>query len=185
MFKTNGKIHYIIGDATLPIETEAEDRLIVHCCNSLGAWGAGFVVPLGKRYPSAKEEYKKFIEENKGKSILGEVNEVPVGEHLYVENLIGQSFLYKKPNGEIPCNYIAIETGFLNIITKWFSYNSTIHKDNQNFSIHMPRIGCGLAGGDWQTIEEIIYRTFIDIADVDVYVYDLKEQKDTIYDNRG
>jgi len=180
-----GKIHYIIGDATLPIETEAENRLIVHCCNSLGAWGAGFVVPLGKRYPSAKEEYKKFIEENKDKSILGEVNEVPVGEHLYVENLIGQSFLYKKPNGEIPCNYIAIETGFLNIITKWFSYNSTIHKDNQNFSIHMPRIGCGLAGGDWQTIEEIIYRTFIDIADVDVYVYDLKEQKDTIYDNRG
>ena len=49
----------------------------------------------------------------------------------------------------------------------------------------MPRIGCGLAGGDWKTIENIIQRTFIDIADVDVYVYDLKEQKDTIYDNRG
>lgn len=179
------KIHYIIGDATLPIETEVENRLIVHCCNSLGAWGAGFVVPLGKRYPLAKEGYKKFIAENKSKSILGEVNEVKVANNIYVENLIGQSFLYKKANGEIPCNYIAIETGFLNIIRKWFSYNSTIHKDKQNFSIHMPRIGCGLAGGDWKTIEEIIYRTFIDIADVDVYVYDLKEQKDTIYDNRG
>lgn len=72
MFKTNGKIHYIIGDATLPIETEAENRLIVHCCNTLGAWGAGFVVPLGRRYPLAKEGYKKFIEGNKGKSILGQ-----------------------------------------------------------------------------------------------------------------
>ena len=58
------KIHYIIGDATLPIETEAENRLIVHCCNTLGAWGAGFVVPLGERYPSAKEEYKKFISQS-------------------------------------------------------------------------------------------------------------------------
>lgn len=170
------KIHYIIGDATLPIETEAENRLIVHCCNSLGAWGAGFVVPLGRRYPLAKEEYKKFIEENKGKFILGEVNEVPVGKHLYVENLIGQSFLYKKPNGEIPCNYTAIEIGFFNIIVKWF------HVKKESFSIHMPRIGCGLAGGDWETIENIIYRTFIDIADVDVYVYDLKKQDNTEYE---
>lgn len=166
------KIHYIIGDATLPIETEAENRLIVHCCNTLGAWGAGFVVPLGNRYPLAKEEYKKFINENKGKSILGEVNEVPVGKHLYIENLMGQSFLRKKPNGEIPCNYIAIETGFLNIIKK--------HKEN--FSVHMPRIGCGLAGGDWKTIENIIQRTFVDIANVDVYVYDLKDDGVTNYD---
>ena len=166
------KIHYIIGDATLPIETEAENRLIVHCCNTLGAWGAGFVVPLANRYPLAKEEYKKFINENKGKSILGEVNEVPVGKHLYIENLMGQSFLRKKPNGDIPCNYVAIETGFLNIIKK--------HKEN--FSVHMPRIGCGLAGGDWKTIENIIYRTFIDIADVDVYVYDLKDDGVTNYD---
>lgn len=170
------KIHYIIGDATLPIETEAENRLIVHCCNTLGAWGAGFVVPLGERYPSAKEEYKNFINENKGKSILGEVNEVPVGKHLFVENLMGQSFLYKKPNGEIPCNYIAIEHGFLKIMENW--------SDKGNYSIHMPRIGCGLAGGDWKTIENIIQRTFVDIANVDVYVYDLKEQKDTVYDNR-
>ena len=57
--------------------------------------------------------------------------------------------------------------------------------DKGNYSIHMPRIGCGLAGGDWKTIENIIQRTFVDIANVDVYVYDLKEQKDTVYDNRG
>jgi O-acetyl-ADP-ribose deacetylase (regulator of RNase III) len=179
------KIHYIIGDATLPIETEAENRLIVHCCNTLGAWGAGFVVPLGRRYPLAKDGYKKFIEENKGIISLGEVNEVKVADNIYVENLIGQSFLYKKANGEIPCNYIAIETGFLNIIRKWLSYYEVFHNEKQNFSIHMPRIGCGLAGGDWKTIENIIQRTFIDIAEVDVYVYDLKEQKDTIYDNRA
>jgi O-acetyl-ADP-ribose deacetylase (regulator of RNase III) len=179
------KIHYIIGDATLPIETEAKNRLIVHCCNTLGVWGAGFVVPLGERYPKAKERYKEFIEENKGIISLGEVNEVKVADNIYVENLIGQSFLYKKANGEIPCNYIAIETGFLNIIRKWLSYYEVFHNQKQNFSIHMPRIGCGLAGGDWKTIENIIQRTFVDIANVDVYVYDLKEQKDTIYDNRG
>ena len=169
-----GKIHYIIGDATLPIETEAENRLIVHCCNTLGAWGAGFVVPLGRRYPKAKERYKKFIEENKGISMLGEVNEVKVADNIYVENLIGQSFLYKKANGEIPCNYIAIEHGFLKIMENW--------SNKGNYSIHMPRIGCGLAGGDWKTIENIIQRTFVGIANVDVYVYDLKDDGVTNYD---
>lgn len=169
-----GKIHYIIGDATLPIETEAENRLIVHCCNTLGAWGAGFVVPLGRRYPKAKERYKKFIEENKGISMLGEVNEVKVADNIYVENLIGQSFLYKKANGEIPCNYIAIEHGFLKIMENW--------SNKGKYSIHMPRIGCGLAGGDWKTIENIIQRTFVGIANVDVYVYDLKKQNNTEYE---
>ena len=169
-----GKIHYIIGDATLPIETEAENRLIVHCCNTLGAWGAGFVVPLGRRYPKAKEKYKKFIEENKGTISLGEVNEVKVADNIYVENLIGQSFLYKKANGEIPCNYIAIEHGFLKIMENW--------SNKGKYSIHMPRIGCGLAGGDWKTIENIIQRTFVGIANVDVYVYDLKDDGVTNYD---
>ena len=168
-----GKIHYIIGDATLPIETEAENKLIVHCCNSLGAWGAGFVVPLGKRYPQAKESYKTYINKN-GRGYLGEVDEVKVADNIYVENLIGQSFLYKKSNGEIPCNYLAIKVGFQNIIEKWLTRA-------ENYSIHMPRIGCGLAGGDWNTIENIIKETFIDIANVDVFVYDLKDNGKTEY----
>ena len=168
------KIHYKIGDATNPIVRDNENSLIVHCCNTLGAWGAGFVVPLGRRYPKAKESYKEYIEKN-GRGLLGEVDEVKVADNIYVENLMGQSFLYKKPNGEIPCNYIAIETGFLNIIEKWLA-------KSENYSVHMPRIGCGLAGGDWKTIENIIQRTFVDVAEVDVYVYDLKEQKNTEYE---
>ena len=52
----------------------------------------------------------------------------------------------------------------------------------ENYSVHMPRIGCGLAGGDWETIENIIQRMFIDIADVDVFVYDLKDDGKTEYE---
>lgn len=167
------KIHYIIGDATNPIVRENENSLIVHCCNTIGAWGAGFVVPLGKRYPQAKESYKAYINKN-GRGYLGEVDEVKVADHIYVENLMGQSFLYKKPNGEIPCNYTAIRVGFKNIIEKWLA-------KTENYSIHMPRIGCGLAGGDWKTIENIIQETFIEFADVDVFVYDLKDDRITKY----
>lgn len=38
-------------------------------------------------------------------------------------------------------------------------------------SIHMPRIGCGLAGGKWESIEPIILKNLSE-KDIDVYVYD-------------
>ena len=170
------KLTYLIGDATQPIIRENEYIVIVHCCNTLGAWGAGFVIPLAKRYPNARSSY--FIYIHKGNVKLGDVDEVKVTDNIYVANLMGQKFLGKGPNGEIPCDYNAIEKGFLNIIGSWFNRN-------EYYSIHMPRIGCGLAGGDWKVIEDIIKRTFIDMANVDVFVYDLKKQENTIYDNRG
>lgn len=43
-----------------------------------------------------------------------------------------------------------------------------------NASVHMPRIGCGLAGGSWIKIEEIIRETLLE-KNIDVYVYDLNK----------
>ena len=38
-------------------------------------------------------------------------------------------------------------------------------------AVHMPRIGCGLAGGKWETIEPIV-RGMAEKHGVDVVVYD-------------
>jgi O-acetyl-ADP-ribose deacetylase (regulator of RNase III) len=38
-------------------------------------------------------------------------------------------------------------------------------------SVHMPRIGCGLAGGNWEEIEPIITRQLCKKS-IAVYVYD-------------
>jgi hypothetical protein len=37
-------------------------------------------------------------------------------------------------------------------------------------TIHMPRIGCGLAGGKWESVEPLIR---IAIPTIEVFVYDL------------
>jgi hypothetical protein len=42
-------------------------------------------------------------------------------------------------------------------------------------SIHMPRIGCGLGGGDWSVVEEAILATLVDIYGLSVTVYDLPQ----------
>jgi O-acetyl-ADP-ribose deacetylase (regulator of RNase III) len=41
----------------------------------------------------------------------------------------------------------------------------------QNASVHMPRIGCGLAGGTWDQIEPLIIATLINSV-ISVWVYD-------------
>jgi O-acetyl-ADP-ribose deacetylase (regulator of RNase III) len=38
-------------------------------------------------------------------------------------------------------------------------------------SVHMPRIGCGLAGGTWPEVEAVVEAT-LTAAAVPVYVYD-------------
>ena len=40
-----------------------------------------------------------------------------------------------------------------------------------NASVHMPRIRCGLAGGKWTEIEPIIEKTLLK-NEIETYVYD-------------
>ena len=41
-------ITYIVGDATRPIGDGP--KIIAHCCNTVGAWGAGFVMAISNRW---------------------------------------------------------------------------------------------------------------------------------------
>jgi len=45
------------------------------------------------------------------------------------------------------------------------------HATSLSASVHMPRIGCGLAGGRWDRIEPLIVATLC-TRDVDTTVYD-------------
>lgn len=166
------EIQYVKGDATLPKIIEGKRSVIVHCVNTLGAWGAGFVVPLGKRYPQTREFYRNFLNSYKGdrSELLGTINLVAdVAEDTDVVNLFGQERIYPIiQNGKkiIPLNYYALRKGFNEIVSIYKSLD-------YSFTIHMPRIGCGLAGGDWNIVEQIIKDEFINKG-IEVYVYDFK-----------
>lgn len=170
-------IQYKTGDATEPQLVGGKINMICHCCNTIGAWGAGFVVPLGKKYPIAKLKYQICIDEAKKtrKNLLGTVSYVTVNEDskLVIANLFGQSSLYPKSDGTPPVNYNAIECG-LNHIVKDLNGKDAV--------IHMPRIGCGLAGGEWSKIEAIINATLVK-AGIEVIVYDLPNGKPVTYRN--
>ena len=140
-----------------------------HVRHKTGKWSAGFVLALSKKWKKPEEEYlnwyKKSNNANKFHSPftffeLGMVQYITVEKDIYVGNMIAQHGIGIK-NGKIPLDYEALIKCIIDI-NSW-----AVHC---NLSIHMPKIGCGLAGGDWNKVEKIIK----DIITVDVYVYIFK-----------
>lgn len=150
------KIHYIKGDATYPVGEGK--KIICHICNDIGAWGAGFVLALSARWDEPKEDYRAL-----DKRVLGTVQMVVIESEpdILVANMIAQHGIGCDKNGLPPIRYSAVRAAL-----------STVNNlaNHIGATLHMPRIGCGLAGGRWDDIEKIIQ----DVASVDVYVYDLK-----------
>lgn len=163
-------INYIKGDATNPIGNG--NKIIIHCCNDVGAWGAGFVLALSRRFPTVEYAYRYWFKEiddelidttiysKTGPCVLGEVQFCKVNNNIWVANMIGQhniGFINNLP----PIRYDAIET-CLNKVAK--------NAKDINASIHCPRFGSGLAGGNWLEIEKLINKTLI-LNNISVTVY--------------
>lgn len=158
-------IQYIVGDATRPINTDKPNHVIAHVCNDIGGWGAGFVVALSRMDKKPERKYREWFHSDMVMK-LGMVQIVKVRNGLYVSNMIGQHDTKGKLINEKyvpPVRYEAIET-CLDKTASWAK--------EHNADIHMPRIGCGLAGGKWEEIEAILHRT-IQKYEVNIYVYDL------------
>lgn len=154
-----GTIHFIKGDATRPIG-EGE-KILVHICNDVGGWGKGFVLALSKRWHEPEAAYKNWYR-SQVDFRLGNVQFVQVENKIIVANIIGQHHIVWK-NDIPPIRYQAVKEGLDKVAKKALKINA---------SIHMPRIGCGLAGGRWDKIEKIINETLVNKG-LDVWVYDL------------
>ncbi|MFH6992055.1 macro domain-containing protein [Flavobacterium sp. FlaQc-48] len=152
-------IQYVKGDATKPIGLG--NKIIVHLCNDLGAWGKGFVIAISKRWKEPQKKYKEWFT-TKDNFELGEVQFVRVEEDLWIANVIGQHKLKKDKDVNPPIRYSAVLDG-LEKVAGFAIENEA--------SVHMPRIGCGLAGGTWDKIEPILNSTLI-AKSISVTVYD-------------
>jgi O-acetyl-ADP-ribose deacetylase (regulator of RNase III) len=154
-------INYVIGDATNPVG--AGPKIIVHVCNDIGGWGRGFVLALSKRWPAPEQRYRAW--HRGGEKIpfeLGEVQFVEVTNEIKVANLIGQRDV-RVVEGIPPVRYEAIRKGLKRVATEAIRCGA---------SIHMPRIGCGLAGGNWEEVGRIVEEELTKKG-VPVTVYDL------------
>lgn len=154
------EILYIKGDVTAPIGSGV--KVITHICNDIGGWGKGFVLALSKKWKMPEEAYRQWYKSQE-EFTLGAVQFVNVENELYVANMIGQHGIYKDCKGLPPIRYDAVRQ-----CLKEVALFTIAHKA----SVHMPRIGCGLAGGKWELMEQIIKEELI-TKEIAVTVYDL------------
>lgn len=159
-FVIPGRLKYVTGDATIP--EAAGHRLIIHVCNDIGAWGAGFVLAVTKRWKKPEDEYKKWFRGKTGFK-LGEIQNVDVQSDTTVVNMVAQHDLGKDEDGQIPLRYDALETCLDKVGELAIKTGS---------SIHAPRFGAGLAGGEWSKIETLIVERLIRRG-INVTIYDL------------
>lgn len=148
---------YIKGDIT-----ETTIRNIAHGVNCQNAMGSGVAKALFTKWSEVKKQYHEFIA-NKSKmmnftdiSLLGQIQAVGIiGDGKWVFNCFTQRFYGRDPVKYV--NYEAIYECFKSIA------------DTRIRELAIPKIGCGLAGGNWNIVEQIINDAVGDNIDITVY----------------
>ncbi|MDT0398632.1 MULTISPECIES: macro domain-containing protein [Streptomyces] len=153
-------ITYVRGDATVPSVKGV--KVIAHVCNDLGGWGKGFVLALSRRWPEPEAAYRAWHRDRASSDFgLGAVQMVRVDRYVWVANMIGQRGTRTGSKGA-PVRYEAIDTALGRLAG---------HAAELGASVHMPRIGCGLAGGKWSRVEPLITERLVRRG-IPVTVYD-------------
>lgn len=161
-------ITYQQGDATRPVGDGT--RIIAHICNDVGAWGSGFVVALSRRSPLPEMAYRIWFKNPEHYSepfALGSVQLAGFDTHnVLVANMIAQRGVRHHPAAPPAVDYAALHRCLHRLGAQ------AVKRDC--FSVHMPRIGCGLGGGDWGAVETLITANLVERYGIQVTVYDLE-----------
>ncbi len=150
----------IKGDATSP--QAKGPKVVAHVCNDIGGWGKGFVVAVSHRWPEPERAFRQWHRERAGNDFgLGATQMVQVRPDVWVANMVGQRGIRTGSKGP-PIRYDAIERCLAALAG---------HASRLDASVHMPRIGCGLAGGRWERIEPLVVGALC-ARDISTTVYD-------------
>lgn len=152
-------IHYLTGDATAPIG--GGHKFIIHVCNDAGFWNKGFVLALSRRWTQPETAYRNWAHHRKLFE-LGNIQKVAVAPGITVFNMLAQRGIRTIAN-PFPLSYGALRTCLAKVAIQAQTYRA---------SVHLPRIGSGLAGGDWREVSFIIDE-ILSSQGVQSFVYDL------------
>ena len=151
-------ITYLRGDATRPRGDGA--RVIAQVVNDRASmWGAGFALVIRKKWPAVQESFCSWAD-NRNNLQLGKTLAVSVDPSTTVFNMVCQHGYGPSPTPRI--RYAHLRDCLEQLA------QVAIQKQA---SVHIPRIGCGQAGGSWDIVRELIDQT-VCRQGVHVTVYD-------------
>lgn len=146
--------------------------IIPHVCNNIDVFGAGFAAAISNRYPIVKENFHLLG----NKSKLGYVQYVSAsknksyGYEIIFANMIAQNKTISNNNPR-PLNYEFLVKCMIDVRNYAIKY---IDDHDTNIEIHCPKFGSGLAGGNWNFIENLIQDIW---GCFSVFVYSYEKKK--------
>lgn len=151
-------IKYVKGDLFEVVTKSTDSILVPHVVNNIGAWGAGFVIPLMKHYPRARDRYLKWSTETD--FLLGNTQFVQVSTNVVIANMLAQDGITSRSTGarsrvsDRPLRYDSL----VDCMNAVGDYCHEVAKltDTCLPTIHCPQFGAGLAGGNWEFIDYLI-----------------------------
>lgn len=144
----------VVKGNLLTMAEQGKFDVIVQGCNCFHVMGAGLAAQIKQRYPRAYEA--DLVTPRGDESKLGTYSS-SYYPPFWVINAYTQ-FGFGMEN-DPPVNYEAIHSVLSSLSAEM----------DPNTRFGLPRIGCGLAGGDWERVEDIILETLGDRATVVVW----------------
>jgi len=165
-------IHYLTGDATKPC-VEDGNRVILHVVNDAGKWGAGFSGAISRQWDEPEKHYRAKARFAKESFNLGNVQWIFVDLELAIVNMIAQHGVSRDLINKRPIRYDSLEICLEKSADGIRALSGGGPEKDRKVTVHMPRIGCGLAGGSWDVVGGLVEET---LWDLEVYVYDKKKE---------
>lgn len=141
---------------------ECKEDIIVHQVNCKGVMGSGIAKQIKTVYPEVYKGYRYYCKTNLLSDIFGSALICEANNGKYIANVFGQ---VNYGRGEKHTDYDALRHGLEEV--------RDFAKENK-LTIAIPyKIGCGLGGGDWNTVFDMINEIF---AEVDCNIYKLERK---------
>ncbi len=164
-------IRFVHGNALDPRGTG--NHIVCQMVNDrAGRWGGGIARRTAQKFPQAEQEFATWLVNQPLDERLGQTHFSSVFEGTVIASLLAQEGFGKSKFPRI--RYRSLEK-CLRTVARFALEN--------DFTIHMPRIGTGAAGGNWEIVEEIIDECLVSKG-LYITVYDLppkRQQLDVIF----
>lgn len=154
-----GVVRVLKGDALKP--RGDGPKVIAHIVNDRSlTWGGGFAKQVAIHFSEAQLDFRRWCH-TPGNHKLGNTHFFGSPHHIEIASMVAQQGFGASETPRI--RYPALERCLGEVRT---------HARASGASVHMPRIGCGQAGGKWEVINELIERELL-AHGIPVTVYDL------------
>lgn len=147
------RLDELLGDALVPRSDGA--TIIAHVVNDGTAnWGGGgFASAVRRKFPEVAEDFQKWASQSRANLRLGNSRICEAGPGLFVFSIVAQKGY--GPSNRPRIRYEPLERCLLQLAQEAIEHNAVVQ---------MPRIGCGLAGGRWNLVRELIEDSLLEVG---------------------